>query len=633
MKQKSLTFKLMMSGALAVLVPLLIVGVFAIYKTGSALEAEAMMESVEVAKGLAAMADLGVQEEMKIASQIALRDTVIDAASKHEKGNGAAEIEKATAELTELVTAGNKEYETVFIAGRDGVIFADGVNGKYKGVNVADRDYIKNGLDGKINVGTIVKSKVTGQPVLTFGAPVRSKSGEIVGAVGTAVNITFLDKVSAVKIGTTGYGYAVDRNGIIIAHPNKELILSLNVTQTEGMKDFGAKMVAGKTDSETYVFKGVKKAAGFAPATLAGWSIGITQDYDELMAPARVIRNVIALIGALFLAATLAGVFFLARSISLPITRISTELNEVSGQIASASSQVSSTSQRLAEGASEQAASLEETSSSLEEMSSMIKQTADNASALRAAADETIRYQKECYKSIKVANDRMTETSQAGERATKIIKTIDEIAFQTNLLALNAAVEAARAGEAGAGFAVVASEVRNLAIRAAEAAKTTTGIIEEVTAKIGEGHDLVNKSLEIFRAMGETGKKVTTLIQEVATASGEQASGIGQINKAVSEMDKVTQQTAANAEESASASEQMSAQAQQMKSEAAQLAAIIGISSIGQQADRGSSMTAEPQKAILERARSLVSFAARKKSGSGQIDRPGDSIDGDFKNF
>ena len=170
----------------------------------------------------------------------------------------------------------------------------------------------------------------------------------------------------------------------------------------------------------------------------------------------------------------------------------------------------------------------------------------------------------------------MQEISKASEETSKIIKTIDEIAFQTNLLALNAAVEAARAGEAGAGFAVVADEVRNLAMRAADAAKNTAALIEGTVKKVTEGTALVKTTNDAFMEVAGSTKKVGELVGEIAAASIEQAQGIEQVNIAVTEMDKVTQQNAATAEESASVSEELNAQAEEMNSEFRELSAMVG---------------------------------------------------------
>jgi methyl-accepting chemotaxis protein len=158
----------------------------------------------------------------------------------------------------------------------------------------------------------------------------------------------------------------------------------------------------------------------------------------------------------------------------------------------------------------------------------------------------------------------MEEITQAGEETSKIIKTIDEIAFQTNLLALNAAVEAARAGEAGAGFAVVADEVRNLAMRAAQAAKDTAALIADTTKKVKTGADFLVTTNDSYQKITQSASEVRELVAEIAVASGEQSDGIEQVNKAVAETDEVTQQNAANAEESASASEEMKTQAKEM---------------------------------------------------------------------
>jgi methyl-accepting chemotaxis protein len=292
------------------------------------------------------------------------------------------------------------------------------------------------------------------------------------------------------------------------------------------------------------------------------------------------IRTVLTWIAGLSLAALavvlVASLVFTRRSITRPITRIVAGLNDGADQVASAAAQISSTSQMLAEGASEQAASIEETSASLEEMASMTHRNADNARQADGLMKETRKVAAQAKESMSRMCRSMDDITRASEETSKIIKTIDEIAFQTNLLALNAAVEAARAGEAGAGFAVVADEVRNLAMRAADAARNTTALIEETVKKVKDGSTLMSATNSAFGQVAESADKVGDLVGEIAAASGEQAEGAGQVNKAVSEMDKVTQQNAASAEESASASEEMSAQAETMKGMVNDLLAMVG---------------------------------------------------------
>ena len=564
-----------------VMVPLIVVGLFSINKSSDALTSIAKGQAEQIAKDLALMTDIMLEEEVKLATEMALEPLMVDVLSRAMAGDIEETDEKLIAldhSFVKTFQRIGKDYEDLFVTDINGIVFSssNGKNVRLKKISVADRDYFKAAMAGSVGIGLPVFSKNSGIPITVVGVPVQTETGQVVGVFGAVIKLDGLsNRITRIKIGKTGYPYVVDKAGEVLAHPDHSLILKVNMADFKGLESITSQVLAGKTGVEYYTFKGVDKIAGFAPVRLTGWNVVVTQNQSEFMAAAYAIRNMVLIAGGIFLVLTLVVVIWFSRSITRPINRIILGLGEGATQVAAASTQVSSSSQTLAEGASEQAASIEETSSSMEEMSSMTKKTAENAKHADGLTRETSQVVGEANESMKLLTHSMEEISGASEETSKIIKTIDEISFQTNLLALNAAVEAARAGEAGAGFAVVADEVRNLAMRAADAAKDTAQLIEGTVKKVHEGSELVLKTNESFEKVSASSGKVKALVAEIAEASNEQSRGIEQVNIAISEMDKVVQQNAANAEESASASEEMNAQAEQLKAYVRDLVQLI----------------------------------------------------------
>lgn len=275
------------------------------------------------------------------------------------------------------------------------------------------------------------------------------------------------------------------------------------------------------------------------------------------------------------LLSAIACTFLTIRAINRVLNRMANNLSEGSSQMSATAQQLSSSSQSLAQGVSEQAASLQETSSSLEEVSSMTRKTAESAQLATQLSSQAKTSADRGNEAMGKVAQAIEAIQKASAETAKIVKTIDQIAFQTNLLALNAAVEAARAGEAGKGFAVVAEEVRNLAMRSAEAAKTTSSLIEGSVTSSASG---VAIALEAGKRLSEiqvSVNEVNGLIAEIAAASQEQSQGIGQVAQAVQQMDLVTQSNAATSEESAAAAEQLSSQSAQLRSLVHQLDRLV----------------------------------------------------------
>lgn len=253
------------------------------------------------------------------------------------------------------------------------------------------------------------------------------------------------------------------------------------------------------------------------------------------------------------------------RNLKVELSNTMRQIDVSAGQVSSASNQVSTGAQSLSQGSIEQASSVEELAATIAGISDSAKQTA-------VAAEEAGNYVGQAgaqlgtsVEYVKELNTAMEKISGSSKEISKIIATIESIAFQTNILALNAAVEAARAGSSGKGFAVVADEVRNLASKSDEAAKATKELIEGSITAVSEGSQAVNNVTEALEQTSVLAGHVTAQMNIVVHAVDDQTTALEQVTEGIDQISSVVQTNSATAQESAAASEELSAEASSLK--------------------------------------------------------------------
>ena len=254
------------------------------------------------------------------------------------------------------------------------------------------------------------------------------------------------------------------------------------------------------------------------------------------------------------------------RGINKQLSDTLAQINTASVQVSAGAEQVSSGAQSLAQGATEQASAVQELSATINDISADSQRTAELALQAKNAADNAGAELQASSEHIATLGNAMSNISESSQEISKIISTIENIAFQTNILALNAAVEAARAGAAGKGFAVVADEVRNLAHKSDQAAKATKDLIEKSIDAVNEGVNMMQKVNDAVGSVMESAGVAVSGMDEVADAVQRETDSIVQITQGIDQISSVVQTNSATAEESAAASEELSGQSEVLKS-------------------------------------------------------------------
>ena len=481
---------------------------------------------------------------------------------------------------------------------------------------------------GKLIVTPPYVSVTMQQMVVTLAEPV-SHQGRVIGVAGADLSLdALIDEVLTMKVQGEGYAMLLDRTGLIVGHPNKELALKQVAELDPGLT--GAALDAWSRDGELHGAnlngREVLLSVQGVPGT--DWLLAMVMYKEVLEAPlASLLWQLVGLtlvlllvFGALLIAMfnylfadlgrvsrALADIAHgegdltvqiatrsqdevgqLAQNFNQFVARlhgIVSRLRDVTVELAAQSRTQAAGAEARSQRVRQQQDEIVMVATAVTEMASATQEIAGNAEFAANTAGDAVRLAVagqsqvgQSQRSITGLAGEVSDASQTiheldghAQQISGILATISGIAEQTNLLALNAAIEAARAGEQGRGFAVVADEVRVLSRRTHDSTAEIQQMIEALQQTTRKAVGGMETSRQLAGTSVEDAEAANLSLGRINEAIGAISDMATQIAAAAEEQTSVTGEISRNTENIRHVSQALAAQAGEEAAQAAQL--------------------------------------------------------------